>query len=106
MSFDHHKLIALVAPRLVAIGSASRDFWAGQLGQYYAARLASPMWEAMGVKGLEPKTLPAVIGGAPVSGTCLQEGSLSFHCRPGGHNLTSYDWARYMDFADRHGWVR
>ena len=106
MSFDQHELIALVAPRLVAIGSASRDFWAGQLGQYYAARLASPMWEAMGAKGLEPKTLPAVIGGAPVSGTCLQEGSLSFHCRPGGHNLTSYDWARYMDFADRHGWLK
>ena len=82
------------------------DFWAGQLGQYYAARLVSPMWEAMGAKGLEPKTLPVVIGGAPVSGTCLQEGSISFHCRPGGHNLTSYDWARYMDFADRHGWLK
>ena len=106
LPFDQHELVALVAPRLVAIGSAAGDYWAGPLGQYWSARLASPMWEAQGLKGLEPKTMPIVIGGAPAPGTCLQEGSISFHCRAGGHNLTAEDWNRFMDFADRQGWQR
>jgi hypothetical protein len=33
-----------------------------------------------------------------------QEGCISYHLRTGKHFLAPYDWHRYMDFADKHGW--
>ena len=94
---DQHEFIALIAPRLVCIASASEDAWAGQEGEYYAGLLASPAWELYGKKGL-------VANGFPAPETPLQEGCISYHLRTGKHNLTPYDWNCYMDFADRHGW--
>ena len=99
MPFDQHQFVALLAPRLVAIASASEDDWAGQEGEYWSARLASPAWELYGRKGL-------VSDGFPGADKPLQEGCISYHMRTGKHNLTSYDWDRYLDFADRHGWRR
>ena len=97
MDFDQHMLVALVAPRAVAIASASKDNWAGQRGEYASARLASPAWELYGKKGL-------VSSGFPKPGEARQEGMVSYHFRPGIHNLTLHDWNRYMDFADKLGW--
>lgn len=94
---DQHEFIALMAPRLVCIGAASKDAWAGQLGEWWAAKLASPAWELYGKRGLVADEFP------PVE-TPQQEGSVSFHMRTGKHNLTPYDWGVYMDFADKHGW--
>jgi hypothetical protein len=94
---DQHEFVALIAPRLVCIASASEDSWAGQEGEYYTGLLASPAWELYGKKGL-------VADGFPQPDTPLQEGCVSYHLRTGGHNLTPYDWKCYMDFADRHGW--
>ena len=94
---DQHEFIALMAPRLVCIGSASEDAWAGQEGEYWSGVLASPAWELYGKKGL-------VADGFPPPETPLQEGCISYHMRTGKHNLTPYDWKVYMDFADRHGW--
>ena len=94
---DQHAFVALMAPRLVCIGSASEDAWAGQEGEYWTGRLASPAWELYGKKGL-------VSDGFPPPEHPLQEGCVSYHLRSGKHNLTPYDWNCYMDFADRHGW--
>lgn len=94
---DQHEFIALMAPRLVCIASATEDDWAGQEGEYFGGLLASPAWELYGRKGL-------VAGGFPAPETPLQEGCISYHLRTGKHDLTPYDWARFMDFADRHGW--
>ena len=94
---DQHEFIALMAPRLVCIGSASEDAWAGQEGEFHSGLLASPAWELYGRKGLVASKFPS-----PESP--LQEGCISYHLRTGKHNLTSYDWGVYMDFADRHGW--
>lgn len=94
---DQHCFLALVAPRLLCVGSATGDLWAGPEGEYHSARLASPAWELYGKKGL-------VSAGFPAPERPLQEGCVSYHLRTGKHNLTPYDWHRYMDFADRHGW--
>ena len=104
MPFDQHEWIALMAPRLVAIASATKDDWAGQLGEFQAARLASPAWELYGKKGLVAPENPPTVGNRPTDGLVCQEGSVSYHIRPGKHTLSTYDWHRYMDFADRHGW--
>jgi hypothetical protein len=96
---DQHEFVALMAPRLVCIASASEDKWAGPEGEYWSGVLASPAWELYGKKGL-------VSNGFPAPETPLQEGCISYHVRTGGHGLTAYDWKVYMDFADRHGWNR
>ena len=96
---DQHEFVALMAPRLVCIASASEDKWAGQEGEYWSGVLASPAWELYGRKGL-------VAQGFPAPENPLQEGCISYHLRTGKHDLTPYDWGVYMDFADRHGWRR
>ena len=94
---DQHEFVALMAPRLVCIASASEDAWAGPEGEYWSGVLASPAWELYGKRGL-------VAADFPPPGKPLQEGSISYHLRTGKHGLTPYDWSCYMDFADRHGW--
>ena len=97
LPFDQHQFIALIAPRLVCVASATKDAWAGPPGEWWAAKLASPAWELYGKKGLAADSFPA-------PDTPQQDGCISYHIRTGIHNLTPYDWNRYMDFADKHGW--
>ena len=92
---DQHQLIALMAPRLVYVASAEGDPWAGPEGEFEASKLSSPAWALYGKKGLVGEKFPALE-------TPLQEGSVGYHIRPGKHDLTLYDWERFMDFADRH----
>ena len=96
LDVDQHEWAALVAPRLLAIASATEDKDAGPLGEYYTAKLASPAWELYGARGL-------VSDGWPAPDTPQSEGSVSYHIRTGSHDLTTYDWNVYMDFARRHG---
>ena len=97
MDFDQHELLALIAPRLLCVASATEDYWAGPRGEWWAAKLASPAWELYGKKGLVADAYPA-------PEKPQQEGCVSYHLRKGPHFLAPYDWHRYMDFADRHGW--
>jgi len=92
---DQHMLVALVAPRLVYVASASQDDWAGQPGEFRSCVLATPVWQLYGKKGLVGDSFPG-------PDTPLQDGCIGYHLRTGKHNLTLYDWERYMDFADRH----
>jgi len=99
ITYDQNAWLALMAPRLVAVTSASADGWAGQRGEFEAARLASPAWELYGKKGLSGQQFPAV-------NDPLMEGSVAYHYREGKHTLCLKDWNFYMDFADRNGWRR
>ena len=92
---DQHMLIALIAPRLAYVASASLDDWAGQPGEFRSCALASPVWQLYGAKGLVGDAFPA-------PDTPLQEGRVGYHLRTGKHDLSLYDWERYMDFADKH----
>lgn len=95
LPLDQHMLVALLAPRLAYVASASLDDWAGQPAEFLSCQLASPVWALYGKQGL--------VGGAfPPPDTPLQKGCVGYHLRSGKHDLTVYDWQRYMDFADNH----
>lgn len=96
MPFDQHWLLALIAPRLLYVSSAEEDAWAGPRGEFFSASLATPAWEIYGKAGLVGSEFP-------LSNVPLHAGNIAYHVRTGMHDITEYDWERYMDFADGHG---
>jgi (4-O-methyl)-D-glucuronate---lignin esterase len=91
---DQHQLMALIAPRGLYVASADADFWADQRGEFLSLAHASPVYALYGHKGLQPDEMPPL--DTPAVG-----GRVGYHIRRGVHNLTPYDWARFMDFGDR-----
>jgi hypothetical protein len=68
-------LLALSAPRPLYVASASEDLWADPLGELLALTEADKAYEAIG---------------APEQ--------TAYHLRPGKHDITAYDWERYLRF--------
>ncbi len=94
LPIDQHLLVSLMAPRLVYVSSASSDSWADPQSEFLSAVHASPVYELYG-DGLETDEFPSV-------NTPLHAGKIGYHVRQGGHDLTSYDWQRFMDFWELH----
>lgn len=91
---DQHELIALLAPRPVYVASAVEDEWADPNGEFLSAKAASPVYELFGKKGVGVDMQPPI--DSPVGDF------IGYHVRSGGHAVTDFDWAQYLDFADRH----
>ena len=94
MPFDQHELIALMAPRHVYVASAQEDNWSDQKGEFLATAYAAPAFELYGMKGLGTFEQPGIH--QPIMT------DVGYHIRAGKHDVTDYDWDRFMDFCDLH----
>lgn len=91
---DQHQLIALIAPRPAYIASASNDLWADPLGEFEGGKYSSQVYQLLGKEGLFTSQSPTSQEQA--------KSVVGYHVRQGEHELTFYDWQRFMDFADIH----
>ena len=89
--FDQHFLLSLIAPRKLAVASAENDLWSDPYGEYLGAYHAGEVYSLFGSDVLKSPARPAV-------GTCITS-DISYHIRPGKHEILEYDWERYLDFA-------
>ena len=76
MPYDQHELLSCVAPRLLAVGSGSKDVWAGPAGEQKATELARAAWS-------DPERV-------------------SYHCHKGGHGMGADDWNVYLSHAEKY----
>ena len=93
LPIDQHELLALIAPRPLAVGTATEDPYADPKGEYLACKAASPVYELFGSKGfkVEKEMLSA--------DECIY-GDISFHYRTGVHDQTGEDFLCYLHQAD------
>ena len=89
---DQHQLIALIAPRAIAVHSATGDQWADPRGEYMSLYEASPVYALYGKETLDSEEPPAP--DTPV-GT-----DMSYFLREGQHDILISDWQCYMDAFD------
>ena len=92
---DQHMLVALIAPRAVAVHSSEQDLWADPRGEFLSVVHARPVFQLYGKQALgAAPQMPAI--DEPLHGD-----GAHYHIRDGKHNLTLVDWSSYWDFADR-----
>ena len=86
-------LFALIAPRPVYTTSATEDLWADPVGSYISISNAQKVYALYGKKsGLTPEP--------PAPDTAIIHSILGYHNRTGIHDLTPYDWGKFMLFTN------
>ena len=90
---DQHMLLSLIAPRMLYVASADQDLWSDPRGEFMSLAASSPvfaLWrdQAITAHAMPPLQKPLAVG------------RRGYHVREGAHNLTPYDWQRFVDFAE------
>ena len=93
LPFDQHELLAMIAPRLLYVASAKEDRWADPRGEFLSLKEASKVYKLYGKNSLEGYSFPKE--NEPVWQDCV-----GYHIRTGIHDVTDFDWAAYIRFAD------
>jgi hypothetical protein len=97
LPIDQHCLISLIAPRPVYIASASRDLGADPYGEFLSAKYASPVYQLLGTEGMD---LSSIVDYPKIEQPI--HSIIGHHIRKGKHNFLKYDWAQYIQFADKY----
>lgn len=91
LPFDQHCLFALIAPRIVCVGTAIEDIWADNDNQFLSCVAASKVWELYQKRGLISSN------SLPICGDVFTEGKIKFHLREGKHFHSRTDWLIYIN---------
>ncbi len=94
LPLDQHMLIALQAPRPVYVASAVEDRWADPKGEFLSTYHAGELYQLLGKQALPQSEQPAL--NQPL------QTDMAYHIRDGVHDVTSFDWHAFLDFADKH----
>ena len=87
LPIDQHQLLALAAPRLLYVASASGDRWADPHGEFLSLQLAGEVYDKLSSdKG--PAEAP-------------ERRRIGYHLRDGKHDITAWDWTHYLRFVDQ-----
>ncbi|WP_162052147.1 glucuronyl esterase domain-containing protein [Pontibacter pamirensis] len=95
LPIDQHMLLSLIAPRPMYVTSATEDLWADPKGSYLSlihAQKSYALYERHSALTPEP----------PAANSPIIHSYLGYHNREGGHDLTKYDWANFILFANYH----
>ncbi len=93
LPFDQHQLAALIAPRPLLATSGTEDLWSDPHGEFLTLKEASPVYQLLGRKGIDPNK-------PPQAGKLLS-GPLSYFLRQGGHDVTLEDWRAMISFVEK-----
>lgn len=89
---DQHMLLSLIAPRPLYVASAENDRWSDPEGEFLGLHQTREVYELYGLNFTAADEMPA-------SRTPL-ESIAGYHIREGIHDVTSYDWEQFLNFAD------
>ena len=87
------ELLALAAPRVLCVHSATEDLWADPKGEYLSLVKAGPAFRLYGKETLDSETMPPPDTEA---GT-----DVCYFLRTGEHSILASDWTAYLNAADR-----
>jgi len=95
LPIDQHLLVSCVAPRSIYIASAIEDQWADPKGEFLSLKLGSRVYtDIYSIKLDFPENFIN-------QQRTIHTGPIGYHIRDGKHDLTLYDWERFMDFVDK-----
>lgn len=90
---DQHMLLGLIAPRPLYISNALNDPYVEPMSEFKAAKLAEPIYELFGQKGIPVDT--------PQIEVPYLENRIGYHIRKGKHDITDFEWCNYFIFMNQ-----